>query len=101
MAIISVARFALDGARFQQAVENVKVAKKVFMANGAEHVFWGNILAGVHPGEWVLMIHYPNLATMEKAFAAAMGDADFAKRFLDPDPPLKLTGRSIITLTDV
>ena len=101
MAIISVARFALDGARFQQALENVKVAKKVFMSKGAEHVFWGNILAGVHPGEWVLMIHYPDLATMEKAFAAAMGDADFAKRFLDPDPPAKLTGRSIITLTDV
>lgn len=62
---------------------------------------YGNVLAGAHPGEWVLVIHYPDLATMEKAFAAAMQNPEFAKRFLDPDPPAELTGRSILTLMDV
>lgn len=101
MAIISAARFKVDGARFQQAVENTKIAKEVFLANGAEQVFWGNVLAGANAGEWLLIIHYPDLATMEKAFASAMSDPEFAKRFLDPNPPAELTGRSLITLMDV
>jgi len=41
------------------------------------------------------------LCTDVVGYFRLMGDADFAKRFLDPDPPAKLTGRSIITLTDV
>ena len=101
MAIITAARFKVDGNRFEEAMANTQKAKEVFLANGAEHVFWGNILAGENPGEWGFLIHYPDLATMEKAFAAAMTDIDFEKRFLDPNPPAELTGRSIVTLAEI
>jgi hypothetical protein len=48
-----------------------------------------------------MLMHYPNLATMEKAFASAMADPEFSKTFTSADPPAELTERSIITLVDI
>ena len=48
-----------------------------------------------------MFIRYPDLATMEKAFQAAMANAEFAKIFMDPDPPATLTDRSLYTLADL
>lgn len=101
MAVVSVARFKANPARVKELFANTKKAKEVFLANGAERVFFGSVLSGTGPGEWVLMMHYADLATMERAFAAAMKDADFAKIFMSADPPAELTDRSLITLTDL
>jgi hypothetical protein len=101
MAIISVARFKALPARVPDMFENAKIAKRVFLANGAERVDYGSVLAGTGPGEWVMLMHYPNLATMEKAFASAMADPEFSKTFTSADPPAELTERSIITLVDI
>jgi hypothetical protein len=101
MAIISVARFQFQPARVAEGIENAKKAKEIFLANGAESVYWGNVLAGTGPGEWALFIRYPDLATMEQAFKAAMADPEFAKVFTDPDPPASLTDRTLYTLVDL
>jgi hypothetical protein len=101
MAIISVARFKAPAARVPDMFEIAKTAKRVFLANGAERVDYGSVLAGTGPGEWVLLMYYPNLATMERAFASAMADPEFSKAFTNPDPPSELTDRSIITLVDI
>lgn len=101
MAVVSVARFKVNPARVKEMFGNAKKTKEVFLANGAERVFWGSVLSGTGPGEWALMMHYPDLATMEKAFAAAMKDPEFAKLFMSADPPAELTDRSLITLTDL
>jgi len=101
MAVVSIARFKANPARVKELFENAKKTKQVFLANGAERVFFGSVLAGTGPGEWALMIHYPDLATMERGFAAAMKDAEFAKIFMSADPPAVLTDRSLITLTDL
>ena len=100
MAIISIARYQFNPARVAEGFEIAKKAKEVFLANGAESVDWGNVLAGTAPGEWALFIRYPDLATMEQAFKAAMADPDFAKIFMDPDPPALLTDRTLYTLVD-
>ena len=101
MAIISVARFQIKPARVAEGIENAKKAKEVFLANGAESVDYGNVLAGTGAGEWVLFIRYPSLATMEEAFKAAMSNPEFAKIFMDPDPPGSLTDRTLFTLVDL
>jgi hypothetical protein len=101
MAIISVARFKAYPGRTPEMFGNAKKTKEVFLANGAERVDYGSVLAGTGPGEWVLLIHYPNLATMETAFASAMADPEFSKLFANPDPPGDLTDRSIISLVDI
>jgi hypothetical protein len=38
---------------------------------------------------------------MEQAFKAAMADPEFAKVFMNPDPPATLTDRSLYTLADL
>jgi hypothetical protein len=101
MAIMSVARFQFHPARVAEGIENAKKAKEIFLANGAESVHWGNVLAGTGPGEWTLFIRYPDLATMEEAFKAAMANPEFAKVFMDPDPPASLTDRTLYTLVDL
>jgi hypothetical protein len=101
MAIISVARFQIHPARVAEGIENAKNAKEVFLANGAESVDYGNVLAGTGAGEWVLFIRYPDLATMEGAFKAAMANPEFAKIFMDPDPPGSLTDRTLFTVVDL
>ena len=101
MAIISVARFQIKPARVAEGIENAKKAKEVFLANGAEGVDYGNVLAGTGAGEWVLFIRYPDLATMESAFKAAMAIPEFAKIFMDPDPPGSLSDRTLFTLVDL
>ena len=78
-----------------------KKTKEVFLANGAERVDYGSVLASTGPGEWVLLIHYPDLATMERAFASAMADPEFSKIFTTADPPGELTERSLITLVEI
>ena len=101
MAIMSIARWKFQPARVAEGFENAKKAKEMFLANGAESVEWGSVLAGTGPGEWAMFIRYPDLATMEKAFQAAMANAEFAKIFMDPDPPATLTDRSLYTLADL
>ena len=101
MAIMSIARWQFHPARVAEGIENAKKAKEVFLANGAESVDWGNVLAGTGPGEWALFIRYPDLSTMEEAFKAAMANPEFAKVFMDPDPPASLTDRTLFTLVDL
>ena len=55
MAVVSIARFKADPARVKELFENAKKTKQVFLANGAERVFFGSVLAGTGPGEWTLM----------------------------------------------
>ena len=101
MAILSIARWQFQPARVAEGFENAKKAREIFLANGAESVDWGNVLAGTGPGEWALFIRYPDLSTMEKAFQAAMADPEFSKIFMDPDPPATLTDRTLYTLADL
>ena len=101
MAIISFARFQIHPARVQEGIENAKKTKEIFLANGAESVDLGNVLAGTAAGEWALFIRYPDLATMEKAFNAAMANPEFAKIFTNPDPTGSLTDRTLFTLVDL
>ena len=101
MAIMSIARWQFQPARVGEGFENAKKAKEIFLANGAESVDWGNVLAGTGPGEWAMFIRYPDLSTMEKAFQASMADPEFAKIFMDPDPPATLTDRTLYTLADL
>jgi len=101
MAIISVARFQIHPARVAEGIESAKKTKEVFLANGAESVDWGNVLAGTGAGEWVLFIRYPDLSTMEEAFKAAMANPEFAKIFMNPDPPGSLADRTLFTLVDL
>lgn len=101
MAIISVARYKFDPSRVTEAIENGKKAKEIFLANGAERVDLGNILAGTAPGEWAYFIRYPDLATMEQSFKAVMADPDSAKIFMDPNPPASLTDRTLYTLIEL
>ena len=101
MAILSVARFQIQPARVAEGIENAKKAKEVFLANGAESVDWGNVLAGTGAGEWALFIRYPDLATMEEAFKAAMANPEFAKIFMNPDPTGSLADRTLFTLVDL
>jgi hypothetical protein len=101
MAVISIARFKAHPARVPEMFENAKKSKEVFLANGAERVDYGSVLAGTGPGEWVMLMQYPSLAAMESAFASAMADPEIAKIFMTPDPPADLTERSIITLVDL
>ena len=100
MAIISVARFKVRPGRVPEGVANAKKTKEIFLKKGAERVDYGSVLAGAGPGEWVLLIHYPNLATMESAFVSAMADPEFMKIMASADPPGELTERSIITLVN-
>ncbi len=101
MAIMSIARWQFQPARVAEGLENAKKVKEIFLANGAESVDWGNVLAGTGAGEWVLFIRYPDLSTMEEAFKAAMANPEFAKVFMDPDPPASLTDRTLFTLVDL
>ena len=101
MAIMSIARWRFNPARVSEGFEIAKKAKEVFLANGAESVDWGSVLAGTGPGEWAMFIRYPDLSTMEKSFQAAMTDPEFSKTFMDPDPPATLTDRTLYTLADL
>ena len=56
MAIMSIARWKFQPARVAEGFENAKKAKEMFLANGAESVEWGSVLAGTGPGEWAMFI---------------------------------------------
>ena len=101
MAIMSIARWQFQPARVAEGIENAKKAKEIFLANGAETVDWGSVLAGTGPGEWAMFIRYPDLTTMEKAFQAAMANEELARIFMDPDPPATLSDRTLYTLVDL
>ena len=101
MAIMSIARWQFQPARVAEGIENAKKVKEIFLANGAESVDWGNVLAGTGPGEWAMFIRYPDLATMEKAFQAAMANTEIASIFMDPEPPASLTDRALYSLVNL
>jgi hypothetical protein len=86
MAIMSIARWQFQPARVAEGIENAKKVKEIFLAG---------------PGEWAMFIRYPDLATMEKAFQAAMANTEIASIFMDPEPPASLTDRALYSLVDL
>jgi hypothetical protein len=78
MAIMSIARWQFQPARVAEGIENAKKVKEIF-----------------------LVIRYPDLATMEKAFQAAMANTEIASIFMDPEPPASLTDRALYSLVDL
>ncbi len=66
MAIMSIARWQFQPARVAEGIENAKKVKEIFLANGAESVDWGNVLAGTGPGEWAMFIRYAKSTLWQK-----------------------------------